>query len=348
MANKRVHLIAPAGSCRPFMSLLHVQSASELLAIVQEAVGDGYTVTGDEELIGAGEDEEHGGRTDDRRRAADIERALGDAEVAAVVTIRGGAWFTRVLPMIDFTVLDARTEPVAVFGFSELTTLVNIVAGHAKGVGIYDMGPAFLAYGLKRHAEVDLGMSDSGSPTPDEWMRARLSAEFRAFHGDVVSMIEGRGTDRAITAELIRGDLPDHSEVSFVGGNLTVLMTLVGSKHQRCIDPAGRWLLIEDLNEKPERIDRFLAQLTLAGFWDNCAGILLGDFHRCDRNLTDATSELLSYHLPSTRSIPVLKTGDVGHTWPMSPLPLNVPVKLGRLDGCRFEVVVEPSLWRGS
>ncbi len=309
---------------------MKVQSAAGLLDLVREAVGSDFHVTGDEFLIEAGEDERHGGRSDDERRARDIQRALGDDTVAAIVLLRGGAWFTRVLQRLDLSPLERRTRPVAVFGFSELTTLVNIVAASPNGIGIYDMGPAFLTYGLKRFAQTE--------SQPGHWMRERLHSEFRAFFQDIVAMIEGRGTRRRTTATLVRGSIPDRTEAVFVGGNLTVLSTLIGSRFEDCIRPSGRWLVLEDVNEKLERIDRFLAHLTLARMWQECAGILLGNFHKGYDDLTPGVLELLEYHVPADRPVPVLLTSQVGHVWPMSPLPLHIPGWIERISGCDFAI----------
>lgn len=297
---------------------------------MQEVIGPAYRVTGNEPLLEADEDELSGGRSDDHERAGDIQQALADNETVAVVAVRGGAWFTRLLPLIDFSVIDRRTRPVAVFGFSELTSLVNVVAGSTRGLGIYDMGPAFLTYGLKRHASTREDMHFAADPRPGEWMLSRLRSEFDLFFRDVSSMIEGRGTDRPLRARLVRGTLPDHCEAAFVGGNLTVLSAMIGCVSEARIVPAGHWLLLEDFNDKLERIDRFLAHLTLAGCWGECEGILLGDFHKGYEDLTPAVLELLPYHLPPARSIPVLVTRQVGHVWPMSPLPLQLKVTLTR------------------
>ena len=87
MIRPQVHLIAPAGSCRPFLQALGVTSGAELIAIAQDAIGPTYDVTGDEELIEAREQERGGGRVDDIHRAADLERALGSDPVAAVQSI---------------------------------------------------------------------------------------------------------------------------------------------------------------------------------------------------------------------------------------------------------------------
>lgn len=328
----RIHLIAPAGSCRPFFEPIGVASAKELIALVQDAIGPTYQATGNQDILEADEDESRGGRSDDRLRADDLQRALADSNVVAIIALRGGAWFTRILPLIDFAVLDRRERQVAVFGFSELTTLVNIVGAHPRGLGVYSMGPAFLPYGMKRHAASQLHAGDLQGATPEEWMLRRLREEFFAFFRAVTAILEGRGGVGPLSARRVHGESPRPGEVRFVGGNLTVFSTLIGSRYQECIRPKGRWLVLEDFNDKPERFDRFLAHLTLAGYWEECEGVLLGDFHLGERDLTEAMLAILSCHLPRGGSFPVLVTSQVGHVWPMTPLPLHVPATLERID----------------
>jgi muramoyltetrapeptide carboxypeptidase LdcA involved in peptidoglycan recycling len=226
--------------------------------------------------------------------------------------------------------LERRARPIAVFGFSELTTLVNIVGALSAGVGVYDMGPAFLSYGLKRAAAMRERPGSLPTTSPGAWMLERLRPEFDAFFHDVTAMIEGRGTARPITARLARGEMPDRCAAVFVGGNLTVLSTLVGSEFENCVKPAGRWLVLEDFNDKLERVDRFLAHLTLSGYWHGCEGLLLGDFHKGYEDLTPSVLELLKHHIPRSGSFPILTTQHVGHIWPMSPLPLHTPTTIER------------------
>ncbi len=326
----RIHLIAPAGSCRSFFERLGLRGAAEFTARVQDYVGGRFRVTADEALLDASENEALGGRDDDARRAADIQSALADSDVAALILVRGGAWFTRILPRIDFGVLSGRTAPVALFGFSELTPLVNLVAAHAHGRGVYDFGPAFFTYGLTRYAARRADATFDESTAPERWAQAQLEPHLRDFFEDVVRMITGRGSTRALSAELVAGELPERSTAVFVGGNLTVLSTMVGSLYDAAVRPAGRWIFLEDYNDKLERFDRFLAHLTLAGYWDEAGGLLLGDFHQGERDLLDGVRALLAFHLPAERTLPILVSRTLGHTWPMSPLPLNLPLTLER------------------
>ncbi len=346
MAKPRLHLIAPAGSCIPFFEKAGIADAEELKSIVQGAVGQAFEVTGCNELIEARETDSHGGRDDDVARADDVQAALADSEVAAMVLVRGGAWFTRVLDHIDFSVLEQRNTRIAVFGFSELTTLVNIVGTYRNGIGIYDMGPAFLPYGLRRHAILNRSEAETKSVSAKTWAGANLLPEFKSFFEDVVSIVTGNGTRRHIHADLLQGTLPNSFEAQFVGGNLTVLSTLIGSKFDQAIRPCGHWLVLEDFNDKIERIDRFLAHITLAGYWQNCAGVLLGDLHQDLTDLTPHILSLLQFHLPSDRIMPILKAPQVGHVWPMSPLPLHTPAKVAKSIEGPFNISWDSGLTR--
>jgi muramoyltetrapeptide carboxypeptidase len=319
-------------------------SAAQLIDIVQEVVGFSYEVTGNTDILEAKEDESSGGRSDDRARADDLQQAFHDDNVAAIVLLRGGAWFSRVLPHIDFSALAQRSKRVAVFGFSELTTLVNIVGTYPQALGIYDMGPAFLTYGLKRYAVQTIKSQTDARGT--QWARRRLRPEFDAFFKDIVSIIEGSGSQRTITARLLRGQVPDNTSACFVGGNLTVLSTLIGSPYDGSVRPRGQWLMLEDFNDKLERIDRFLSHLTLAGYWDNCQGLLLGDFHRGYEDLGPAVLELLSYHLPQSPALPILASADVGHVWPMAPLPLHLPLDIVPTNSDSFSIRWNPAALR--
>lgn len=348
----RIHLFSPAGGCRSFLELLGEPTGQALKQRVQGVVGSAYEVTGNSTLMEADEDEAIGGRTDDAQRAADIQNALADDGVRALVLIRGGAWFTRILPLIDFSVLERRSSLVIVFGFSELTSLVNICGASAGALGVYDMGPAFLQYGLKRHATLlegpdqleparEAGLSGCAA-RPGKWMREHLQREFDDFFRDVVEMVEGRTTSRTLTAELRSGTLSgrsDRFEATFTGGNLTVLSALVGTRFDASVRPAGRWLVIEDYNDNLGRIDRFLAHLTLAGYWDTCRGLLVGDFHWGRDDQQDAVLSLLKHHLPSNAELPILTTRQVGHVWPMVPLPLHCPMTLQRVDATQYRLV---------
>jgi muramoyltetrapeptide carboxypeptidase len=69
-----------------------------------------------------------------------------------------------------------------------------------------------------------------------------------------------------------------------VGGNLTMLHTMLGSKTS--IDTSGKILFIEEIGEYKYHIDRMLQSLKRAGYFDNCKGLLVGDFTKLRKNTT--------------------------------------------------------------
>jgi muramoyltetrapeptide carboxypeptidase LdcA involved in peptidoglycan recycling len=198
-------------------------------------------------------------------------------------------------------------------------------------LSIHDLGPGFIRAGLNEYSRLHPDL------LTEQQARERFPQEFMNFFGEVRGIIEGLGSARRITGRLAAGALPEDCEATFVGGNLAVLVTLLGTPFRKAIDPAGRWLLIEDINESPERIDRRLAQLKLAGSFQRCAGLLVGDFREKDKDHQPAVLELLPFHLAPDRAIPIITTRDVGHVWPMAPLPLGRSVRMKR-TGSEVEV----------
>jgi len=73
-----------------------------------------------------------------------------------------------------------------------------------------------------------------------------------------------------------------------------------------------------------------LAGLKLAGLFERAAGIILGDFHQGNNDLSEAVYHALRYHLPPRRPVPIIRLTNFGHIYPIAPLPLHRPVTLRR------------------
>src|SRR3546814_7281071 len=85
-------------------------------------------------------------------------------------------------------------------------------------------------------------------------------------------LVQRKNRTLTITGGKARGAL--------VGGNLSVLVGLAGSKYLP--DFAGRILFLEDVEEAPYRIDRMLTTLKLMGVLDQVAGFIFGECTDCD------------------------------------------------------------------
>ena len=176
----------------------------------------------------------------DKDRAADINAYFADSGVAAVLPIRGGWGSARVLPYLDFETI--RRNPKVVLGFSDITAL--LLGIHAKTGLVTFHGPN--------------GMGRWDAWSVDYLKRVLFSAEAVTFENprtmsDRNSLTPIEHRFRTITGGTARGRL--------LGGNLTVLTTILGSPYVPDWD--GAILFLEDVREDMYRVDRMFTQLKL-------------------------------------------------------------------------------------
>ena len=186
-----------------------------------------------------------------------------------------------------------RLSPRPLLGFSDVTSL------HAA---------AQVAGFRSVHGPV---LTQLGQQPPE--VVARL---FDLLEGRPVAPLEGRDTFVGGVAE---GPL--------LGGNLSVLTRLLGTRWMPPLD--GAVLLLEDVGERPYRLDRMWTHLRLAGAFDRLAGLVLGDFNGCEEPQADYTSQQVLRSLAQETGLPCAAGFAIGHA------TVNVPVVLGarvRLD----------------
>ena len=118
------------------------------------------------------------------------------------------------------------------------------------------------------------------------------------------------------------------AEGPLLGGNLSILTRLLGTPWLPNL--TGAVLLLEDVGERPYRIDRMWTHLRLAGVFERVVGLALGDFTDCEDPDEDFTLRDVLWGLAEETGLPCVGNLPVGHG------AVNVPVPLGtrvRLDG---------------
>ena len=192
---------------------------------------------------------------DDARRAEEWREAVADPDSRAIFCARGGYGAMRILPAVDPAPLLAR--PKALVGFSDVTAL-HAVLNRAGLASVH--GPVVTQLGRApedalRHLEALL-LEDA--PRAGPW--------------EVPAPGAGLVASRTVS--------PGRASGPLLGGTLTLLAHLAGTPYAPRLD--GAILLLEDVGEKPYRIDRCLTQLRLAGALDRIAGLAIGLFTSCD------------------------------------------------------------------
>jgi muramoyltetrapeptide carboxypeptidase len=216
----------------------------------------------------------------DPDRAEDLNRMFADPEVEAVFCLRGGYGAARLLDRLDFDALG--DHPKVLLGYSDITALELAVYRRIGLVTFY--GPM-----------VTTEMAKSFLP---ETRRRLMAAVTTAGPPEAVSAAPGDAPPAVIRPGVAEGRL--------LGGCLSVLVTLLGSDYMPSLE--GAILFLEDLDEEPYRLDRYLTQLRLCGMLSRVSGVAVGQLIDCEPRKDRAA------YIRSRGSLDVLRDrlGDLG------------------------------------
>jgi muramoyltetrapeptide carboxypeptidase len=297
-AGGRVAIIAPAG---PLSERDDLSRAAELCRALQWEPVPGRNALHRHGYL-AGTDPE---------RLADLNRALTDPTIDAVWCVRGGYGVTRILDGVDFAGFARRPRPV--IGFSDVTAL--LLALHRAGNVVSFHGP--------------MGRAPLTTFSRDHLLRVVTRAEPAGRLGG----LSAPGGVLIPRSPRVVSLTPGTAEGPLLGGNLSVLMALAGTRHFP--DLNGAILFLEDVGEDLYRVDRMLSQLRMLGLLDQLAGVAIGQFTDMKRATTEGAlafdEVLLTYFGPS--GIPVAMGFPFGHVDEQWSLPLGVRARLDAGQG---------------
>lgn len=242
----------------------------------------------------------------DSRAAAFMEMWQRD-DIDALICARGGYGSNYLLPLLDFDAL--RMAPKAFVGYSDNTTLLLAL----ERVGLVSFhGPMVASDFATGRADVESFRAALGAKPLDLWFSA--DSQVRAL-------------------------IPGEARGTMTGGCLSLVVASLGTPWE--IETSGKILFLEDVNEKPYRIDRLLMQLRLAGKFHGVRGIIFGVMRGCapasenEESLTDIIHRILG-----GLGIPVVIGFPSGHVDKGNiTLPFGVPAMLhGSQAGVRLQV----------
>lgn len=247
----------------------------------------------------------------DEQRAADVNEMFRDPTVRAIHCVRGGWGCARVLPLLDWKAI--AKNPKILLGYSDITAL--LLALHARTGLVTFHGPV----GSSQWNPFNVGyvkrvLQDGEAATFEN---------LKEIGEDHLTIVENRV--RTIHPGTARGRL--------LGGNLTVLTSLVGSDYLP--DWGDCILFLEDVEEAPYRIDRMLTQLRLAGILSKARAVIWGHCTDCDPgegfgSLT--VTEVLHDHLKPL-GVPAWAGAMIGHIDRQFTLPVGSEVEVDAKAG---------------
>lgn len=217
----------------------------------------------------------------DAERCEDFQNALDDPTISAIWCARGGYGTVRILDKLDYTKF--KTHPKWIIGYSDITAIHNQV--HNEGF-------------QSLHAIMCVSL-----PKDLSEIQASIDTFKSALFGHPVNYeLEGSSYNKLGEAT---GEL--------VGGNLTLLHTMLGS--ETSIDTLGKILFIEEIGEYKYHIDRMLQSLKRAGYFNNCKGLVVGDMSKMRKNTTPwgTSIEQLILDALSEYNFPIAFNMHAGH-----------------------------------
>jgi muramoyltetrapeptide carboxypeptidase len=239
-------------------------------------------------------------------RAEAIQRAWRDPAIAGLIAARGGYGSAQLLPLLDPAA--ARDARKAFVGYSDLTALLTFLTIRCGMIAFH--GPMLVGR---------LGRGEAGYD--------RLSFERALCCREPLGELSPAGVEAVRSGEA-RGPL--------LGGTLTQLLASFGTPF--AFDPpAGHVLFLDEVAERPYRLDRMMTQLRQSGLLARAAAIVVGELPRCDEPSGGLTGRGVMADLLADFPGPVLIGFPSGHTVaPAMTLPFGV--------GCRVVAGSPPRL----
>lgn len=245
-------------------------------------------------------------------RAASFLDAWRDPGTAAVFAARGGYGSTQILPLLPRDVM--RATPKVFVGCSDLTAMLTFLTAGCGLVSVH--GPMVAGQLGRGPAGYDVGS-----------LMAALSGHVSVEVGQV-------------PLEVL---VPGEAAGMLAGGNLTQLAASLGTPYA-FEPPEGCILFLEDVGERPYRVDRLLTQLRFAGVLARASALVFGEMSGCDEADGSIRARDVIRDAVAGFPGPVVYGLPAGHTsGPALTLPLGVRarVRAAATGGLEIE---EPAL----
>lgn len=226
----------------------------------------------------------------DEERLADLQNALDDKTIKAIICGRGGYGVSRIVDKLDLH--NFKKHPKWIVGYSDITLLhthinknTNIASIHGPMAGAFDSYPE----------------SEYPSTIFPALMDTKLKYKIEAHELNHIGTAEGE----------------------LIGGNLCLLAHSIGSNSEP--ETKGKILFIEEVGEYIYSIDRLFLQLKRAGWLDHIKGLIIGTFSDVKDTTIPFGSDIydvINEHVKEY-SFPIAFDFPVGHT------ERNVALKIG-------------------
>lgn len=235
------------------------------------------------------------------QRRADFQQMIDNTDIKAIVCARGGYGTVQIIDLLDFNKFSL--NPKWIIGYSDITVLHSHLHQVLNCQSIHAIMPINFPKSLE-------------SNNSTESLRKALFGEVREYNFETSNLSKSGKV-----------------EGSLVGGNLSILYSLLGSNSS--IDTNDKILFIEDLDEYLYHIHRMMMNLARNGKLSGIKALLVGGMSEMKDNTIPfgkSAEEIILEFFENT-SIPIIFLFPAGHIQDNYALVFGRHAQLEVLDG---------------
>ena len=243
----------------------------------------------------------------DQNRADDINHMFNNDNVDGIFCVRGGYGVGRLLRLINYDSIKA--NPKVLVGYSDITALHYAIYSQTGLVTFH--GP--------------VATSTFNSFSVDNLVKTIINPQPRTIFTPADDSVRGSDFETYTIRE-------GKASGELLGGNLSLAVTFLGTPYD--VDYKGKILYLEEVDEKPYRVDRMLTHLYQAGKLEEVSGIALGIFRKCDSKIGSAkgehslTRKEVLYDKLYNLGVPVIYGLSFGHVENKYTIPFGINAEL--------------------
>ncbi|MGD7009584.1 S66 peptidase family protein [Metabacillus sp. 84] len=247
----------------------------------------------------------------DEQRAADLMKMFSNSAVKMILPSRGGVGVAGILPYLDYSVI--RQNPKILSGYSDITVLQNVLLQYADLITFQS-----------------LLLLDFAPETP--------AYNFQQFFAAVATLQSPRQIVNPPGIPQI-SRIPGNVSGETAGGNLTSFTDTIGTIYE--VDTTGKILILEEIEEPVNKVYRYVNHLKLAGKFEDCAGIVLGECTKCEEAYGKTFEDLIrDFLIPLGK--PLMTNVTTAHGYYKAAIPIGAKANLNT-ENNTF-TILEPSV----
>jgi muramoyltetrapeptide carboxypeptidase len=236
-----------------------------------------------------------------QQRASDLMSMFENPRVKLILPSRGGTGVKDILPYIDYEII--QNNPKIVTGYSDITILLNILYQFSDLVTLQS-----------------LLLIDFRSDTPTYNYDQFFTATSNVLSSRVI-----QNPPRIPLVSRVQGNVTG----PIVGGNLTSFVDTLGTSFE--VNTKGKILLLEEVHEPTDKVYRYLTQLLMAGKFQDCIGVIIGECTNCPISYRTSFGDLINTLIVPLGK-PLMTNLSTAHGYYKEAIPIGATANLNTVN----------------